>query len=571
MKNKGNSKKNTKKSEPTVQKQTKKSLNTKDSTTKTPKRRTTDKKTSKLSNQTIITIASTLFITIGTIIAISYIRGYNINIDGKLEKTGVISLNSSPSFSNTYLDQESIGKTPQTKSLISAGTHNVRIEKDGYFTWDKDIEIKEGKATPITVPLYYSSPEKEEILKGEKTIVEIFNDNEKENIFFMTTKDVSNPEDSKETQLVQIQKYATQTRFWQNSNNPTLVFEQVLLTGNLPTLSPSQDGKYLLLEFSYGEIILQDEELPVEPMEGAYILATNNTTDELISLPSSLEDIAEDFIWSTTDSLLVYTENILLSVEVPDFSQTVLLTGEISDIVYTLDEKGNLYYLSLTEEQEADGITEKSYYSINQTTPSGKDSEVIGKIYFKDTDTYLNSDSPEELQTPFTNSASNYRFAGEIKSFTVDSKTDSIIIQTEFALYRYNLETEKFTVISTGNSELLSFSPEHDRLLYRNPIGVGVFTFDKEEADHISHLGSEILLGESKSYEIISISWHESAGMFVYQDVYGTHTIDLDGAYNNDLLDNQGYSMISVDGEILFTLDISESGTSFSLNKYKLR
>jgi len=566
-----------------------KSINKKSSSPKSqketiPQRRETDKLQPKplppYNSKLIITIVSSLFIIIGTIIAIYFIRGYRITFKGVGEKTGAISVNSSPPFSNIYLDNESIGRSPQTEALVSQGIHNIRIEKKGYITWDKNVEIVEGKSTPLSIPLFYKSPKAETIFKGENDIINIFNDSEKQNIFIVTSKEISTKNDitiadKKKTNLITIQKYDTQAQFWQNSNNPTLLFEQELLADNLPIISSSFDGKYLLLEFTSKKpsTTPEIEESQIQYMNGAYILNTNSTSTELTEIPHNLQSVATNYQWSADNTLLVTTKDVLISLDIPSFRQEVLLTGNLSTIVYSIDKQGNLYYLTLTESQTTDNEDkiEPAYYSILQSSTNGNDTEVVEKIYFNKTDKYLRSDIDETLQIPFRNSPESYKFAGEIQDFIVNTKAKSIIIKTEFALYHYNIKTMKYTIISTGNSKFISFSPDYTKLIYKNDIGLGIFTFDKEEADYISALGSKILLAKNEDNNIQNIFWHKSSEILIYQDQIGTNIIDLDGAYNHLLTPHIGFSMTDVDAEILYTLEKSKENNAFSLNMFILR
>jgi len=566
----------------------------KHTTTKKKSKKTTtksslqkDKNTKKMnlhtftpSSRILVIISSTLFITIGTIIAIYFIRGYRITFNGVGEKTGVISVNSNPAFATVFLDNKSIGLSPQTEALISQGIHNVQIKKKGYITWDKNIEVVEGKATPISVPLFINTPEAEVLLKGEDKIIKIFNDQNKENIFIVTSKDV-HTNDKQNIKLITIQKYITQTQFWQKSNNPTLLFEKELPADNIPEISSSFNGKYLLLEFpntSETNIIKNGAELEIveienpiiQPIVGTYILDTNGTSTELLEIPTNLQSISLDYQWSIDNTLLIITKDVLLSLEVPSFKQEILLTGDLSTIIYSIDNKGNLYYLRLTEAQTIENYNEPAYYSIIESSITGDETKAIDKIYFNKTDKYLKSDI-DNLQIPFNNSPENYRFAGKILDFLVNTKAKSVIIKTEFALYHYNLKTKKYTVISTGPAEFISFSPDLTKLLYKNDIGIGIFTFEKETADYISTLGSEILLITNDQNEIKQITWHKSSEIILYQDQNGTNIIDLDGAYNHKLTSHTGFSMTDSEAEILYTLEQSNYSNAFSLNMFILR
>ena len=104
--------------------------------------------------------------TIVTIIAVStavflYAKGYNFNRQTKsLEKTGMIVVKSEPPGASIYLNG-AIYKTNTNTNLanLKSGIYNLKIEKDGYSPFQKDVPVKEEYATEITVVLIPLNPD----------------------------------------------------------------------------------------------------------------------------------------------------------------------------------------------------------------------------------------------------------------------------------------------------------------------------------------------------------------------------------------------------------------------------
>jgi len=77
------------------------------------------------------------------------------------EKTGSITITSSPSGAEVYLDNEYHGTTPGTIKDVTAGNHTVEVRENGYKTWSQNISVISGDTesfSPILVPLVTAIP-----------------------------------------------------------------------------------------------------------------------------------------------------------------------------------------------------------------------------------------------------------------------------------------------------------------------------------------------------------------------------------------------------------------------------
>jgi hypothetical protein len=77
------------------------------------------------------------------------------------EKTGSITITSSPSGAEVYLDNEYHGTTPGTIRDVAAGNHMVEVRENGYKTWSQNITVISGATesfSPILVPLATTTP-----------------------------------------------------------------------------------------------------------------------------------------------------------------------------------------------------------------------------------------------------------------------------------------------------------------------------------------------------------------------------------------------------------------------------
>jgi hypothetical protein len=77
------------------------------------------------------------------------------------EKTGSITITSSPSGAEVYLDNEYHGTTPGTIMAVTAGNHTVEVRENGYKTWSQNITVISGTTeslSPVLVPFAATIP-----------------------------------------------------------------------------------------------------------------------------------------------------------------------------------------------------------------------------------------------------------------------------------------------------------------------------------------------------------------------------------------------------------------------------
>lgn len=108
------------------------------------------------------TLIILLLITAVAVGAIAYGRGYRITRDetGRniVAGTGLLVLTSVPDGARAFVDDELVTATDNTVNL-KPGMYKVKIEKDGYFPWEKQIEIKNERVTETNALLFPKAPQ----------------------------------------------------------------------------------------------------------------------------------------------------------------------------------------------------------------------------------------------------------------------------------------------------------------------------------------------------------------------------------------------------------------------------
>jgi hypothetical protein len=88
-----------------------------------------------------------------------YASGFRLDFSGGgFAKTGMILIKSVPDGAKVFLDDELSGATDSTIGSLKPDTYHLKIEKEGYLSWEKEVEVKEELVTNITVLLPPRSP-----------------------------------------------------------------------------------------------------------------------------------------------------------------------------------------------------------------------------------------------------------------------------------------------------------------------------------------------------------------------------------------------------------------------------
>ena len=105
-------------------------------------------------------ISAITFIVITTYLISMFASGYRITLKpgSILTATGLLSATSNPKGALVYINDKLTTATDDTVNL-SPETYNVKIVKDGYLPWQKDIKIKKETVSQTNTQLYRSIPD----------------------------------------------------------------------------------------------------------------------------------------------------------------------------------------------------------------------------------------------------------------------------------------------------------------------------------------------------------------------------------------------------------------------------
>lgn len=102
-----------------------------------------------------------LFVILGTYIVTLIARGYRPSLQPSglsFDATGLLSATSKPKSASVYVNNSLITATDDTINL-SPGNYLIKIVKDGYFSWQKNIQIKKEIVYQTDAQLFRSTPD----------------------------------------------------------------------------------------------------------------------------------------------------------------------------------------------------------------------------------------------------------------------------------------------------------------------------------------------------------------------------------------------------------------------------
>lgn len=91
---------------------------------------------------------ATLAVIIIATFTILFMLGFRFNSDsGGLQQGALLQFDSRPSGANVSIDDTYIGSRTATKQTVVAGTHSVRMARQGYQDWNRTLDLKAGTLT----------------------------------------------------------------------------------------------------------------------------------------------------------------------------------------------------------------------------------------------------------------------------------------------------------------------------------------------------------------------------------------------------------------------------------------
>jgi len=493
----------------------------------------------------VLSLLSTIFIIGGSFLIYYFSKGYRIDILKKdIKKTGVIIVETEPSFANLYINSNSVGRTPRSRTL-DIGTHKISVWKDRYREWNKNVEILKEKSTPIFPFLILENLPKSTLWES-KTTIEKYWINRNKNYFLFLQKDSDT--------TYSLWHYRINTTLWNLNQNPIQIL--TLETNNIE-IQMSPNGLLALLTI--------DEELNKK----TYLLELQKQTTLENLTPLEISDLNNYTItWAKDNRYLILesSEDIISLDIVRNIRYLLTKKSPNQEYIWTTDEESFFYIIEpLHKEEDSTYI-----YALKQIKLDGSNpTYAIEKIYFQKDPKYIEhyrnngTDYPE-----FSNSPQSTQTAGQITYFEVNQTAKGAYIKTDTSTYWYDILKNKYRMISPYPAELIQFSPDSRKLLFANGENLYVFTFNKEEGDHTETIGSKRIDNLMKN-QVSDINWLSNSLYVYYLKDNTLHISEKDGENDQQVLnmDNILLYSIKTSREHIVTLEQNEK---FTINQYNI-
>ncbi len=112
-----------------------------------------------MSKQFIITVITALVILIATGVAVFFAKGFTFSVDERrILGTGIISVTSVPDSASVYIDGHLTTATNATVPNLSPKKYLVKIVKERFIPWEREVEVKEGLVSELKVNLFPAIP-----------------------------------------------------------------------------------------------------------------------------------------------------------------------------------------------------------------------------------------------------------------------------------------------------------------------------------------------------------------------------------------------------------------------------
>lgn len=113
----------------------------------------------KLNKRFFFTLITITIIGVAAVVATFIAKGYRFSPEsGMISGTGIISVTSLPDQASVYLDDHLTTASNANINSLTPKKYKVKIVKDGYIPWEKEVDVREGLVSEIKATLYRSIP-----------------------------------------------------------------------------------------------------------------------------------------------------------------------------------------------------------------------------------------------------------------------------------------------------------------------------------------------------------------------------------------------------------------------------
>ena len=109
----------------------------------------------KLAKKLFFMALTAVSIVIGVTVLTALMLGYSFNFngtEGHVERIGILQVDSKPNGAEVYLNNQRHSTNTRARIAPIEGDYNLRIQKENYRTWQKQVKVKGGEITWVAYP-----------------------------------------------------------------------------------------------------------------------------------------------------------------------------------------------------------------------------------------------------------------------------------------------------------------------------------------------------------------------------------------------------------------------------------
>lgn len=283
---------------------------------------------SKPEKKSLLIIFLVIIFVIGTTAGITFFaKGYQISTKGKVSflATGIISATSKPKGAAVYINDRLITATDDTINL-TPDEYTIKIVKDGYLPWQKDIKIEKEIVYQTNTQLFRSSPDLKPVTLSGAINPAISPDKS------LVVFSVASASATKDNGLYLLELTDTATSIFKSATKQ--------LSSNLPNTDWS---KFTFVFSPNSKQILASN--PIKDIN--YLIDLTATTDykNLYDVTARLSIIKED--WKNQEQDIIKTKTALIPKELQPFisttsAKTIIFNEDDTKLLYLAQADGDL-------------------------------------------------------------------------------------------------------------------------------------------------------------------------------------------------------------------------------------
>lgn len=329
------------------------------------------------------------------VVAIMLAMGFFISGNGQIEQSGLMQIHSLPTGATVELDGSTLFSRTNLSRTMPAGTHHLKLSRDGYDSWENDVKMYSGVLVRLYYPrlflqdrtvelakdlgkekelmslddleFYQSSPERNYILYAQKgssnwKMLDLRGDEVKETTFDLSgvlPGMIADEKDDQEKEDGETAAEAKDAKTTQQGVNETVKYH---FEGKIEEVKWSANEEKVLVRVAFED-------------KKEWVLVNLRNIAESLNLTRTLGMTFEriDIIDGAAAQLFGLENHHLRSINVSSKSTSRVLLDQVADYAYN---EGNVLYVTETIEKMGRKMREIGVYKNGE-----EDGTVIDEVF----------------------------------------------------------------------------------------------------------------------------------------------------------------------------------------------